>query len=93
MSPELLKKLRRAILLDDVDTALEIISDYLAEKGLDAWWEGLVLCTYASEARDVIVALKELFAAAQIPADIVAWPSGGFGPVKIGLNLPWGERA
>jgi hypothetical protein len=93
MSPELLKKLRRAILLDDVDTALEIISDYLAEKGLDAWWEGLVLCTYASEARDVIVALKELFAAARVPADIVAWPSGGLGPVKIGLELPWGEMA
>jgi hypothetical protein len=97
VTPAELKKLRHAIYyettLDDTNTAKEIIADYLARKGFTVWWEGLVLVAYSTEAKGVVAALKELFAAAQIPAEIVAWSSGGLGPVKIGINLPWGERA
>jgi hypothetical protein len=97
VAPAELKKLRRAIYyettLDDTEEAKAIISDYLARRGYHVWWEGLVLVAYASEAKGVIRALRELFDAVGIPADIVAWPSGGFGPVKIGIELPWGEKA
>ena len=88
--PAEIAALRRAVRCEDFATFCEIISDYLARKGLNPWWEGLVLVVYASEAKDVISALKELFRAAKIPVDIAAWPSGGFGPVKIGIELPWG---
>jgi len=84
--------LRRAVRREDFATFREIVEDYLTRRGLNPWWEGLVLVAYASEAKDVIRALKELFRAAKIPVDIVAWSSGGFGPVKIGLELPWGMK-
>jgi hypothetical protein len=90
VTPAEIAALRRAVRREDFATFCEIISDYLARKGLNPWWEGLVLVAYASEAKDVISALKELFRAAKIPVDIAAWPSGGFGPVKIGIELPWG---
>jgi hypothetical protein len=85
-----LKELRRAVQNEDYATFCTIVSEYLREKGFNPWWEGLVLVAYASEARDVIAALRELFKAAKIPVDMTAWPSGGYGPVKIGLELPWG---
>jgi hypothetical protein len=93
VTPADLEKLRRAVRNEDYVAFREIVSDYLADRGFNAWWEGLVLVAYFSEAKDVIRALKELFRAAKIPADMVAWPSGGYGPVKIGLDLPWGEGA
>jgi len=92
VTPAELKKLRRAVRNEDFDGFREIVSEYLARKGLNPWWEGLVLLAHYSEAKDVIRALKELFAAAGIDADLVAWPSGGYGPVKIGLELPWGVK-
>ena len=90
VTPAEIAALRRAVRNEDFAAFCDIVEGYLARKGLNPWWEGLVLVAYASEARDVIRALKELFRAAKIPADMVAWPSGGFGPVKIGIELPWG---
>jgi len=90
VTPADLEKLQKAVRSEDYDAFCEIVEDYLTRRGLNPWWEGLVLVAYASEARDVIRALKELFAAAGIDAEIVAWPSGGYGPVKIGIELPWG---
>ena len=90
VTPAEIAALRRAVRNEDFATFCDIVEGYLARKGLNPWWKGLVLVAYASEARDVISALKELFRAAKIPADMVAWPSGGFGPVKIGIELPWG---
>ena len=93
VTPAELTALRRAVQREDFDAFRQIVENYLARRGLNAWWEGLVLVAYFSEAKDVISALRELFKAAKISADMVAWPSGGYGPVKIGLDLPWGERA
>ena len=90
VTPAVLRALRRAVRSEDFDGFRDIVGDYLADRGFHVWWEGLVLVAYASEAKGVIGALKELFAAAGIDADLVAWPSGGYGPVKIGLELPWG---
>ena len=92
VTPAEIAVLRRAVRREDFATFREIVEDYLTRRGLNPWWEGLVLVAYASEAKDVIRALKELFRAAKIPVDIVAWSSGGFGPVKIGLELPWGMK-
>ena len=92
VTPADLEKLRRAVRNEDYVAFREIVSDYLADRGFNAWWEGLVLCAYSSETKGVIRALRELFDAAEIPANIVAWPSGGFGPVKIGLELSWGMK-
>jgi hypothetical protein len=92
VTPAVLRALRKAIRNEDFDDFREIVSDYLADRGYHVWWEGLVLLAYASEAKGVIRALKELFAAAGIDADLVAWFSGGYGPVKIGLELPWGVK-
>jgi len=90
VTPADLEALRRAVRNEDYERARDIISGYLERRGFNPWWEGLVLVAYASEAGDVIKALRELFRAAKIPVDIAAWPSGGFGPVKIGIELPWG---
>jgi len=90
VTPAEIAALRRAVRNEDFATFCDIVEGYLARKGLNPWWKGLVLVAYASEARDVIKALKELFRAAKIPVDIAAWPSGGYGPVKIGLEIPWG---
>ena len=92
VTPADLEALRRAVQRENFDAFREIVENYLARRGLNAWWEGLVLVAYFSEAEDVIRALKELFRAAKIPADMVAWPSGGYGAVKIGLELPWGMK-
>ena len=83
--------LRRAVRSEDYARARDIISDYLTDKGFNVWWEGLKLYAYFSEARDVIAALKELFVAAGFEIEITAWPSGGYGPVLIAFDLPWGE--
>ena len=93
VTPAELTALRRAVQREDFDAFRAIVEDYLARRGLNAWWEGLVLVAHFSEAKDVISALRELFKAAKIPADMVAWSSGGYGPVRIGLDIPWGERA
>ena len=87
VTPADLEALRRAVQRGNIRVAREIIDGYLARKGYYVWWEGLVLCAYSSEAKGVIRALRELFAAAGIDVEIVAWPSGGLGPVKIGLGL------
>ena len=92
VTPAEIAALRKAIRNENYAAFREIVSEYLARKGLNPWWEGLVLFAYYSEAKDVIRALKELFKAAKIPADMVAWPSGGYGPVKIGIEVPWGEK-
>ena len=87
VTPADLEKLRRAVRSGNVRVAREIIDGYLAAKGFSVWWEGKALVAYPSEAKGVIRALRGLFAAAGIDVEIVAWPSGGLGPVKIGLGL------
>jgi hypothetical protein len=87
VAPADLEKLRRAVRSGNVRVAREIIDGYLAAKGFNVWWEGKALVAFPSEAKDVVRALRELFAAAGVDVEIVAWPSGGFGPVKIGLGL------
>jgi hypothetical protein len=87
VTPADLEKLRRAVRSGNVRVAREIIDGYLAAKGFNVWWEGKALIAYPSEAKGVVRALRELFDAAGVDVEIVAWPSGGFGPVKIGLGL------
>jgi len=92
VTPADLEKLRRAVRNENYERACNIINDYLERKGYHVWWEGLKLYAYFSEARDVIRALRELFAAAGFEVEITAWPSGGYGPVLIAFDLPWGEK-
>ena len=87
VTPAEIATLRKAVRSGNVRVAREIIDSYLARKGYYVWWEGRALVAFPSEAKDVVRALRELFAAAGINVEIVAWPSGGFGPVKIGLGL------
>ena len=82
-----LEELRKAVQSGNTRLVREIIDVYLASEGYHVWWEKGTLVTYASEAKDVVRALRELFDAAGIDAEIVAWPSGGFGPVKIGVSF------
>ena len=92
VTPAVLRALRRAVRSEDFDGFRGIVSDYLAERGYHVWWEGLKLYAYFSEAKGVIRALRELFAAAGFEVEITAWPSGGYGPVLIAFDLPWGEK-
>ena len=92
VTPAVVEVLRKAIRNEDFDGFRDVVEEYLYAKGYHVWWEGLVLCAYSSEAKGVIEALRELFGAARIDIGIVAWPSGGFGPVKIGLEVPWGMK-
>ena len=90
VTPAEIATLRKAVRSGNAKHVREVIDGYLARKGYHVWWEGLVLCAYSDEAKGVVRALRELFDAAGVDVEIVAWSSGGFGPVKIGIELPWG---
>ena len=92
VTPADLEALRRAVRNEDYECVRDIISGYLERRGFNPWWEGLKLYAYSSEARGVIAALRELFDAAGFEVEITAWPSGGYGPVLIAFDLPWGMK-
>jgi len=87
LPPAEIATLRKAVRSGNAKHVREVIDGYLARKGYHVWWEGRALVAFPSEAKGVVRALRELFDAAGVDVEIVAWPSGGFGPVKIGLGL------
>jgi hypothetical protein len=92
-SAQQLKMLKRALRCYDVERIQEIVMDYLEERGLfSAWWEDFILVASASEAGKIVEALKELFKAAGIGAEVNVWSGDEPGSVKIGLDLPWGQK-
>jgi hypothetical protein len=90
-SAQQLKMLKRALRCYDVERVQEIVMDYLEERGLAAWWDGLYLVAHARGARKVAEALKELFEAAGVKVELSFWPGDEPGTVKIGVDLPWGS--